>query len=677
MNNKSTLIRSYMRLHQNRTYSKLLKTLGALSLLFLVLVAGCKKDKFAGELVGDCPVVVSDPMDLAVDVVLNKVITITFNTDMDPGTINDQTFFIKQGTTLVPGTIAATASAKIYTFTPTVALLPFTKYNGTVTMGAKDPFKTSMLADYLWSFTTIPVVSTSANPIAGGTSSGAGSYAQGASATVAAVPNTGFIFVNWTENGTVVSTSSSYQFTMAGNRTLVANFAPIPVGNFAVVLSSNPIVGGTNTGSGAYATGTAVTVTATPNPGYTFINWTDNGNVVSSSSSYQFTITANRTLVANYRIVPATQFAVVLSSNPVIGGSTSGSGSFNGGTSVTITAAANTGYSFVNWTDNGVIVSTSATYIFVLSANRNLVANFAINTYTLTVNAQNGSVLKVPLSTTYNYGSVVTLTPTANTGYTFTSWTGDASGNAVPLTVLMTSNKVITANFTANAAVGPAPINLGSAANYTILTKAGISTTGVTFVQGDIGVSPIVATAITGFDLIHTAGSPFAKSLLVSGSVYAADYGAPTPVNLTTAISDMETAFNNGMAVVTPSPQTEKFSGALAGQTLAPGLYKWSTAVSISNGTLTLNGGANDTWIMQVSQDMILGSNASINLTGGAKASNVFWVVAGKVTLGSNSTTQGIVMSKTLVEMTAGAKVTGRLLAQTAVTMISNTITAP
>jgi phage terminase large subunit GpA-like protein len=119
---------------------------------------------------------------------------------------------------------------------------------------------------------------------------------------------------------------------------LVANFAPVVAGNFAVNLSSSPAAGGTNTGSGSFASGSNVTITAAANAGYTFVNWTDNGVVASASSSFQFTLTGNRTLVANYRLIPSSQFSVILSSSPAAGGTTDGEGSYNAGTSVTVVA---------------------------------------------------------------------------------------------------------------------------------------------------------------------------------------------------------------------------------------------------------------------------------------------------------------------------------------------------
>ncbi len=183
---------------------------------------------------------------------LNKVISVTFNTDMDAASINNSSFIIKQGTTVIKGKINPGAEAKTFTFTPDVKLLPFTAYTGTVTTEAKDNFKTAMISDYSWTFTTIPQVTLSFSPLLSGTITGAGEFAEGSLATAGATANTGFTFTNWTENDKEVSTSSSYQFTMKGNKALVAHFAPVPVGNFGVNVSSSPVAGGTTAGSGSF-----------------------------------------------------------------------------------------------------------------------------------------------------------------------------------------------------------------------------------------------------------------------------------------------------------------------------------------------------------------------------------------------------------------------------------------
>ncbi|MGZ3754766.1 MAG: ice-binding family protein [Mucilaginibacter sp.] len=676
MKQKFTQTRNSTQVRQSRGYSKVFNTIWSMALLMVAFTAGCKKDNFIA-LQGVCPTVVTDPMDKAVDVALNKVITATFNTPMDAATITKTSFIIMQGATQVSGTVAATANAAVFTFTPDVPLSPFLVYTGTITKIAADKFHTALTADYVWSFTTIPLISLSALPAIGGTATGAGTFAKGSVVTVAAVPNTGYTFTNWTENGTVVSISPNYQFTVVGNRTLVANFAVVVAGKFAVVLTANPVPGGTTTGSGSYNAGSGVTVTALPNAGYAFTNWTEGGVVVSTSPGYTFTLNGNRTLVANFSVITGSQLAVILSSNPAAGGNTSGSGAYASGTSVTVTATPNTGYSFTNWTENGAIVSTSAAYTFPLTANRTLVANFAINTFTLNVVAVNGSVAVNPLQANYNYGTTAQLTATPNAGYSFSGWSGDASGSVNPLTVTMTSNKNITALFTLNPAIGPGAINLGGAANFTILTKSGISTTGVSSIVGNIGVSPAAATAITGFGLIMDSNGQSSHTPIVSGSVFASDYAAPTPSNMTTAVNDMQTAYTTANGLVTPAPVVDLGAGNISGLILPAGLYKWSTGVLITNAGVTLTGGPNDTWVFQISQDLTVNNSANITLLGGAQAKNIFWIVAGQATLGTNVNFKGNILSKTLISLNTGTTVTGRLLAQTAVTLNASTVLLP
>jgi hypothetical protein len=663
---------------QRNGYLKIFKTVFSLVLLLAVFLAGCKKDNYKGEIKGVCPVVVStDPMNKAVDVILGKVISATFNTAMKAATINTTTFIIMQGSTSIAGTVAPTANNAVFTFKPTVALLPFTTYTGTITTSAKDTLGSAMVSAYVWTFTTIPQVTLSSNPAAGGITAGGGTFANGSLATVTATPNTGYAFTNWTNNGVIASKSPSYQFTMAGNISLVANFAPVVAGKFALTLSSSPAAGGTTVGSGLYNAGSSVTATATPNTGYTFTNWTDNGVIASVSSSYQFVLAGNRTLVANFKLIPSSQFAVVLSSNPPSGGTTTGSGSYNAGSSVNVTATANAGYTFTNWTNNGVIASTSSSYTFALNANVTLVANFAINTYTINITAVNGIVVKNPNQPNYNNGTTVQLTATPNPGYSFSSWSGDATGSTNPLTVIMNMNKNITANFTLNPAIGPGVVNLGGAGNFNILTKSGISTTGITSITGNIGVSPASATSITGFGLIMDASGQSAHTPIVNGKVYASDYAAPTPANLTTAVNDMQTAFTTANNLVTPAPVVNLGAGNISGLTLAPGLYKWSTGVLISNAGVTLAGGPNDTWVFQIAQDLTVNSSAKITLLGGAQAKNIFWIVTGQATLGTNVDFSGNILSKTLISLNTGAKVTGRLLAQTAVTLNASTVVMP
>ncbi len=225
------------------------------------------------------------------------------------------------------------------------------------------------------------------------------------------------------------------------------------------------------------------------------------------------------------------------------------------------------------------------------------------------------------------------------------------------------------------ATAAQTPVNLGTAGNYVILSKSGISTVPTSVITGDIGVSPIAATAITGFSLMHTFGSPFATSAQVTGKVYAANYAVPTPANLTTAIGDMQTAYTDAAGRSIPD-FTELGAGHIGGLTLVPGLYKWGTDVSISS-DVTLSGGPNAVWIFQIAGKITQANGAKIFLAGGAQAKNVFWQAFGNVSLGSTSHFEGIIMSKTSISLATGASINGRLLAQTAVTLQANTVTAP
>jgi hypothetical protein len=225
-------------------------------------------------------------------------------------------------------------------------------------------------------------------------------------------------------------------------------------------------------------------------------------------------------------------------------------------------------------------------------------------------------------------------------------------------------------------AAGPTPVNLGTAGEFVILTETGITTTGTTTVVGDMGVSPIAATAMTGFGLIADSTNTFSTSSLVTEKIYAADYAPPTPTKMTTAISDMHTAFTDAAGRTSPD-FTELGGGDISGKTLLPGLYKWGTEVLITNVGITIAGGPNDVWIFQIAGNLIVNNGAIVTLKGGAQAKNIFWQVSGKATLGTTADVKGIILSQTLISMNTGATLSGRALAQTAVTLIANTVSAP
>lgn len=174
------------------------------------------------------PVVNStNPANAASGVVLNKQLTAIFSKTMDASTITTATFTLMQGTTFVSGTVSYSGTTA--TYIPSSNLMVNTTYTATITTGAKDLAGNSLAANYVWSFTTVNpyTVTLSSNPVAGGTTNGGGTFNLGSSISVTATPNSGYTFTNWTEDGNVVSVNATYQFTLSGNRTLVANFAPV------------------------------------------------------------------------------------------------------------------------------------------------------------------------------------------------------------------------------------------------------------------------------------------------------------------------------------------------------------------------------------------------------------------------------------------------------------------
>ena len=288
-------------------------------------------------------------------------------------------------------------------------------------------------------------VTVSANPTNGGTVTGGGTYNQGQSCTVTATANSGYTFTNWTENGMVVSSNANYTFTVNNNRNLVANFQTQPQ-NYTITVSASPRDGGTVTGGGTYQQGQSCTVSATANTGYTFTNWTENGNVVSNNANYTFTVTGNRTLVANFQ---AQSFTITATADPANGGTTTGGGSYNYGQTCHLSATANTGYRFFNWTENGVHVTSVPNLSFTVTSNRNLVAHFDLEDYFITATANPTEGGTITGDGAYHYNQSCTLTATANEGYDFINWTenGNVVSNDAAYTFTVTGNRALVANF--------------------------------------------------------------------------------------------------------------------------------------------------------------------------------------------------------------------------------------
>jgi len=224
---------------------------------------------------------------------------------------------------------------------------------------------------------------------------------------------------------------------------------------------------------------------------------------------------------------------------------------------------------------------------------------------------------------------------------------------------------------------GLAPVDLGLAGTFVILSESGISATAGSGIVGDIGVSSIAAIAVTGCGLIMDASGEFATSPLVDGNVSAADYAGPTRLVMTTAVGDMVNAYKDAAGRKWPDA-TELGAGNISGLTVKPGLYKWAGAVQLNHGaSVTLSGTSNDVWIFQVGEGLTVGNGARVILQGGAQAKNIFWQVATQTTLGTTASFQGIILSGTAIVLNTGAALTGRALAQTAVALAASEVIQP
>ena len=296
-------------------------------------------------------------------------------------------------------------------------------------------------------------------------------------------------------------------------------------------------------------------------------------------------------------------------------------------------------------------------------------ASLTASTFTLT----SGPALTPVQGTVTTSGSTAVFTPSApleaNGSFTATITTGATSALGVAFAASSSWS------FSTRGTLPPGlPVNLGTAGDFAILSKSGISTVPASAITGNIGVSPIAGIAVTGFALTADFSNVFSTSSQVTGKVYAADYAAPTPSNLTTAVSDMETAFTD--AAGRAAAVTELGAGNIGGMTLVPGVYKWGTGVLIPT-DLTLSGSATDVWIFQIAQDLYVSSAVKVTLAGGAVAKNVFWQVSGRVVLDTTAHLEGVVLSQTAITLATGASINGRLLAQTAVTLDGSTVVEP
>jgi len=350
-------------------------------------------------------------------------------------------------------------------------------------------------------------------------------------------PNTGYDIQDVKVDGGSEGAIWSYTFSnVTSDHTIAASFK---IKTYTVSVSSNPMEGGTVNGGGTYNHGAQVSCQATANEGYRFVNWTEGGVVVSENSIYTFNITANRNLVANFVRVYSVTFNVTDSEGVLQGAEVT----FNGEKKVTdvqgkaVFAGIAAGSKAYTVSKEGYNNSTGNVNV---DGDESVDVTLTRKTYTLTVNTVGeGTVTKNPDKATYTHGEIVQLTASPSSGWDFDSWSGDPTGSANPINIIMTENKSITANFTirqytitATAGIGGSidpsgdvKVNHGSNQSFTITPSAGYDIEDVK-VNG-VTVGAVTNHTFTNVTSNHTIAATFKlKSYSISVSANPSEGGS-------------------------------------------------------------------------------------------------------------------------------------------------------
>ena len=669
---------------------KLVKVFPVIAMLLIVFITGCNKKD---DLTGVPPKVTStNPISESVSIATATKISAVFSADMNPLTMTTLNFFVMQGTEVVPGAVSYSDSTAI--FTPTSALTANTLYNVKISPGAKDNSGMGLVKDYTWSFTTgaLPDLTKPTVTLTDPLSNAAGviiSKSVVVTFSEAMDPSTIASLTYTLKQGlSPVAGVVSYSGTKA-TFTPSANLVYSKVYTVTVTSGAKDLQGNALAADFVFSFTTA----DAPDTALPMVNSTEplnNATGIAANKTVSFTFSE----AMNASTINANTFTLKQGTNAVAGAIV------YSGMTATFTPAnnlvANTIYTATITTGakdlagNALAANTILTFTTVGAPTVNLTnpldlaigvslynsikATFSVPMDQSSISSATFTVKKgtTPVAGVVTYtGSTATFNPTNNllagTLYTATISTGAKSVSGFSIA----SDYVW--SFTSNVPSGLSVVELGAAGNYVILAKTGISNISTSAITGDLGLSPAATSYITGLSLTNATG--YAISAQVTGQIFAADMADPTGINLTTAVENMITAYNDAAGRPTPD-YLELGTGNLGGMTLTPGLYKFTTNVTLPS-DVTISGGANDVWIFQISQNLLMSNGVHLNLIGGAQAKNIFWQVAGEATFGTTSHFEGIVLSMTGITFQTGASFKGRALAQTAVTLDGNAVILP
>ena len=275
-------------------------------------------------------------------------------------------------------------------------------------------------------------VTAGVSPANSGMVNGTGTYPAGTDILLEAIPEPGYTFSHWQDGITTNPRSVS----VTGDMSFTAYFTQ---NSYIISVVASPTNGGTVSGGGSYHYGNYANLTATPATGYEFQGWSDG----SSENPHPVMVTGNATYTATFSPTGSTYYNVSAYISPSGAGIVNGTGSFPAGTTITLTAVANSGYVFNRWNDG----STTNPRTVTVNSNMSFTAYFNSNQYTIAANASPASGGTVTGGGSYPYGASVTLTATPNTGYSFMQWSDGVTAN--PRSITVTGNATYTALFMA------------------------------------------------------------------------------------------------------------------------------------------------------------------------------------------------------------------------------------
>ncbi len=621
-------------------------------------------------------VTLTDPLDLATGVALNKVISATFSEAMDALTLTNSTFTLKAGATTVAGTL--NYSGTTATLTPTVDLLPGTVYTATITTAAKNPLGIGLASDYVWTFTTgaSPTV-TLTDPLNLATGVALNKVVSATfSEAMDALTITGSTFT-LKAGATTVAGTLNYSGTTA---TLTPTVDLLPGTLYTATITTgakNPLgIGLAIDYVWTFTTGASPTVTLT-DP-LNLANGVALNKVISATFSEAmdaltitgstFTLKAGATTVAgtlNYSGTTATLTPTVDLLPGTVYTATITTGAKN---PLGIGLASDYVWTFTTSASPTVTLTDPTNNETNVVLNKVITANFSEAMSSLTITATTFTLVEGVNSVagTVSYsGTTATFTPTANllsgTTYTATITTGAANLIAIPLA----SNYVWT--FTTVAPLGPLVVDLKTVSRFGVIGATAVTNgAGLSEIHDmDVGISPGLRSSIAGFP----------PAVVVNGGIYASDDNAAVAAMLIQAKQDLTDAYLFAEASTSPAPVI--VAGDQGGILLVPGIYKSTSTLLVQAGNLTLDaqGDVNAVWIFQIATALTTtgGAGGSIVLIGGAQSKNIFWQVGSSAVIGDNTSFKGNVLALTSITMNPGAIAEGRMLARNAAVTLTST----